>query len=134
MANNNDIRDLLRSTKTIAVVGLSSNPWRASYGVSEYMQSKGYRIIPVNPNEKEVLGERAVPSLDEVSEPIDIVNIFRRSEFVPEVVSAAIRKAPRCVWMQMGVWHDEAAREAEKQGILVVMDRCIMREHARLIG
>src|SRR5690348_14079144 len=98
------------------------------------MQSKGYRIIPVNPNETEVLGERAVANLDEVSEPIDIVNIFRRSEFVPEVVSAAIRKAPRCVWMQMGVSHAEAAREAEKQGILVVMDRCIMREHARIFG
>ena len=134
MANNNDIRDLLRSAKTIAVVGLSSNRWRASYGVSEYMQSKGYRIIPVNPNETEVLGERAVANLDEVSEPIDIVNIFRRSEFVPEVVSAAIRKAPRCVWMQMGVSHAEAASEAEKQGILVVMDRCIMREHARIFG
>ncbi len=134
MANNNDIRDLLRSAKTIAVVGLSSNPWRASYGVSEYMQSKGYRIIPVNPNETEVLGERAVASLDGVSGPIDIVNIFRRSEFVPEVVSAAICKAPRCVWMQMGVSHAEAARAAEKQGILVVMDRCIMREHARIFG
>lgn len=134
MTNSNEIRELLRSAKTIAVVGLSSNPWRAGYGVTEYMQSKGYRIIPVNPNEAEVLGERAVASLDEVSEPIDIVNIFRRSEFVPEIVSAAIRKRARCVWMQMGVSHAEAAREAERQRILVVMDRCIMRDHARLIG
>jgi predicted CoA-binding protein len=134
VASDKEIRQLLTSAKTIAVVGLSSNPWRASHGVAEYMQSKGYRVIPVNPRETAVLGQPAVASLDEVEEPVDIVNVFRRPEFVPEIVSAAIRKRPRCVWMQMGVVHEEAARGAEEQGLLVVMDRCIMREHARLVG
>ena len=132
MIDDQRVRDLLRSAKTIAVVGLSSNPWRASHGVAEYMQSKGYRIIPVNPNETEVLGERAAASLDDITEPVDIVNVFRRSEFVPDIVAAAIRKGARCVWMQMGVAHEQAAEEAEKHGIFVVMDRCIMREHTRL--
>jgi uncharacterized protein len=134
VANDKTIRDLLSSAKTIAVVGLSNNPLRASHNVAEYLQSKGYRIIPVNPNVKEVLGERAVASLDEISGPIDIVAVFRRSEYVPEIVDAAIRKGARCVWMQMGVSHAEAAELAEEQGIVVVMDRCIMREHRRLIG
>jgi uncharacterized protein len=134
VANDKTIRDLLSSAKTIAVVGLSNNPLRASHNVAEYLQSKGYRIIPVNPNVKEVLGERAVASLDEISGPIDIVDVFRRSEYVPEIVDAAIRKGARCVWMQMGVSHAEAAELAEEQGIVVVMDRCIMREHRRLIG
>ena len=133
MASDKTIRDLLSSARTIAVVGLSSNPLRASHGVSEYIQSKGYRIVPVNPHETEVLGERAVASLDQITEPIDIVNIFRRSEYVPDIVSAAIRKQARCVWMQMGVSHDRAAREAKEHGLILVMDRCIMREHARLI-
>jgi uncharacterized protein len=134
VANDNIIRDLLSSAKTIAVVGLSSNPSRASYGVAKYLQSKGYRIIPVNPNVTEVLGERAVASLDETAGPIDIVDVFRRSEYVPDIVAAAIRKGARCVWMQMGVSHAEAAELAEEQGIVVVMDRCMMREHRRLIG
>jgi len=134
VANDKTIRDLLSSAQTIAVVGLSNNPLRASHNVAEYLQSKGYRIIPVNPNVTEVLGERAVASLDEISGPIDIVDVFRRSEYVPEIVDAAIRKGARCVWMQMGVSHAEAAELAEEQGIVVVMDRCIMREHGRLIG
>lgn len=133
MASDQAIRDLLSSAKTIAVVGLSSNIWRASHSVSEYMQSKGYRIIPVNPHEREVLGEPAVASLEQVTEPIDIVNVFRRSEYVPEIASAAIRKGVRCVWTQIGVSHGEAARAAEEHGILVVMDRCIMREYSRLM-
>ena len=134
MANDKTIQDLLRSAKTIAVVGLSNNPLRASHNVAQYLQSKGYRIIPVNPNVTEVLGERAVATLDEISGPIDIVDVFRRSEYVPDIVDAAIRKGARCVWMQMGVSHADAAELAEEQGIIVVMDRCIMREHGRLIG
>lgn len=134
MASDKTIRDLLSSAKTIAVIGLSSNPLRASYGVAKYLQSKGYRIVPVNPNVTEVLGEQAVASLDQIAGPIDIVDVFRRSEYVPEIVSAAIRKGARCVWMQMGVSHADAAELAEEQGIIVVMDRCIMREHGRLIG
>lgn len=127
------IRELLQSSKSIAVVGLSSNPLRASFGVSRYMQSQGYRIFPVNPNEVEVLGEQAFPSLDGFPGAIDIVNVFRRSEFVPGVVDAAIAKGARCVWMQQGVIHQEAAAKAENAGLLVVMDRCIGVEHRRLV-
>ncbi len=113
------------------MVGLSGNPLRASYGVSEYMLRQGYRIIPVNPGETQVLGERAWPSLDDVPEKIDIVNIFRRSEFVPDVVDAAIRIGARAVWMQEGVIHEDAARKAKAAGLAVVMDRCILKEHRR---
>ena len=126
------IADLLRDTRVIAVVGLSSRPWRASYGVSEYMQSAGYRIIPVNPREKEVLGEQAYSRLEDVPEPIDMVNIFRRSEFVPEIVEAAIRVGAKSVWMQEGVVHEAAAQRALEAGLSVVMDRCLLKEHRRL--
>jgi len=124
---------LLRDSKTIAVVGLSSNRRRPSYGVSEYMQSMGYRIIPVNPQETEVLGEKAFASLDDVREPVDIVNVFRRSEFVPEIVDAAIRIGAKCVWMQEGVIHEEAAAKARAAGLEVVMNRCILKEHRKML-
>lgn len=124
---------LLRDSRVIAVVGLSSNRRRPSYGVSEYMQSMGYRIIPVNPLETEVLGEKAYASLDNVPEPVDIVNIFRRSEFVPEIVDAAIRIGAKCVWMQEGVVHEEAAAKARAAGLEVVMNRCILKEHRRML-
>jgi uncharacterized protein len=125
--------NLLRNAKTIAVVGLSSRRTRPSYGVSEYMQSAGYRIIPVNPNESEVLGEKAYRSLDDVPEHIDIVDIFRRSEMVPEVVDAAIRIGAHGVWMQEGVIHEDAAKRARAAGLEVVMDRCILKEHRRML-
>ena len=125
---------LLQSAKTIAVVGLSSHRWRPSYGVSEYLKSVGYRIIPVNPHEKEVLGEKAYGTLDEVPEHIDIVDIFRRSEFVPDIVDAAIRKGAKAVWMQEGVVHQEAAEKARAAGLEVVMDRCILKEHRKTLG
>jgi len=131
--NDATIRELLQTAKSIAVVGLSSNPWRASFGVSKYMQAQGYRIIPVNPNEVKVLGEQAFPSLAAVPGGVDIVNIFRRSEFIPEIVDAAIAKGARCVWMQQGIIHTEAAGKAEKAGLLIVMDRCIGMEHRRLL-
>jgi len=131
--NDETIRDLLATAKTIAVVGLSSNPIRPSYGVSEYMQSHGYRIIPVNPHETEVLGEKAYPSLAEVPESVDVVNVFRRSEFVPEVADAAIAAKARCLWLQEGVVHSEATRRAQDAGMLVVVDRCILKEHRRLL-
>jgi predicted CoA-binding protein len=124
---------ILRDSKTIAVVGLSSNRRRPSYGVSEYMQSMGYRIIPVNPSESEILGEKAYASLDDVPEPVDIVNVFRRSEFVPEIVDAAIRIGAKCVWMQEGVMHEEAAAKARAAGIEVVMNRCILKEHRKML-
>jgi predicted CoA-binding protein len=124
---------LLRSGKTIAVVGLSSRRSRPSYGVSEYMQSQGYRIIPVNPHETEVLGERSWPSLEAIPEHVDIVDIFRRSEYVPEVVDAAIRIGAKGVWMQEGVINDEAAAKARAAGLEVVMDRCILKEHRKML-
>ena len=124
---------ILKDAKTIAVVGLSSHRWRPSYSVSEYMQSAGYRIIPVNPREAEVLGQKAYSTLDLIPEPVDIVDIFRRSEFVPEIVDAAIRIGAKCVWMQEGVVHEEAAAKARGAGLDVVMDRCILKEHRKML-
>jgi predicted CoA-binding protein len=126
------ISEILHSARTIAVVGLSHKRYRPSYGVSEYMQKAGYRIIPVNPRETEVLGERAYPDLESVPESIDIVDIFRRPEFVPDIVEAAIRKGAKVIWMQEGVIHEAAARRAEEAGLAVVMDRCILKDHRRL--
>jgi predicted CoA-binding protein len=126
------IPELLRSARTIAVVGLSSKPWRPSHGVAEYMQRAGYRIIPVNPNESEVLGEKAYPSLEAVPEKVDIVNVFRRPEYVPEIVEAAIRVGAPAIWMQEGVINEAAAERARQAGLFVVMDRCILKEHRRL--
>ena len=126
------IADILVSARTIAVVGLSKKRYRPSFGVAEYLQRSGYRIIPVNPMETEVLGEKSYPSLDSVPEPIDIVDIFRRSEFVPEIVEAAIRIGAKAVWMQEGVYHEAAAQRAQAAGLKVVMDRCILKDHRRL--
>jgi predicted CoA-binding protein len=123
------IGELLKRSKTIAVVGLSDSPLRPSYGVSAYMQTQGYRIIPVNPGIKGALGEKAVSSLADVTEKIDIVDVFRRSEFVPEVIDEAIRLKVPAIWLQEGVVHEEAAEKARKAGIFVVMDRCILKEH-----
>jgi predicted CoA-binding protein len=128
----NSYEEILRDAKTIAVVGLSGRRFRPSYGVSEYMQSAGYRIFPVNPNETEVLGEKAYSNLDELPEPVDIVDIFRSSEFVPEIVDAAIRNKAKVIWMQEGVEHIDAAKKAEAAGLTVVMDRCILKEHRKL--
>jgi predicted CoA-binding protein len=131
--SDQQIKDLLQKTHTIAVVGLSSSRLRASYGVSQYMQSAGYRIIPVNPNEREVLGEKSYARLEDVPEKIDVVDVFRRSEFVPEVVDAAIRVGARAIWMQEGVVNEAAAHRARDAGLFVVMDACILREHRRLM-
>jgi len=126
------IAALLRSAHTIAVVGLSPKRWRPSYGVSEYMQRAGYKIIPVNPELTEALGLQCYPDLDAVPEPIDIVNIFRRPEFVPDIVDAAIRGGAKSVWMQEGVVHEKAAARARAAGLVVVMDRCLLKEHWKL--
>ena len=126
------IAELLTSARTIAVVGLSSRRARPSYSVSEYMQSAGYRIVPVNPQESEVLGEKAYPDLDSVPVPVDIVDVFRRPEYVPEIVEAAIRIGAKAVWMQEGVVHEEAAERARAAGLTVVMDRCILKEHRKM--
>ena len=123
------ILQILQQAKTIAVVGLSDNPLRPSHGVSAYLQAQGYRIIPVNPQIHEALGEKAYPSLLDVPEKIDIVDIFRRPEFVEEVVDEAIELKVPAVWMQEEVIHEKAAHKARQAGIFVVMDRCILIEH-----
>jgi|SRR5437868_1920062 len=134
MLNDTQIAELLRQAKTIGVVGLSSNRMRASFGVSRFLQRQGYRVIPVNPNETEVLGERAYPSLQDVPDDLDIIDIFRRSEKVSEVVDQALQKGTRCIWMQEGIVNHAAAQKAESAGIPVVMNRCILKELARLLG
>jgi uncharacterized protein len=131
LSESDAITQILKSGKTIAVVGLSSQRMRPSYGVAQYLQSAGYRLIPVNPNESEVLGEKSYARLQDVPVPVDIVDIFRRSLFVPEVVDAAIQIGARCVWMQEGVVHVEAAERAKRAGIFVVMDKCTLKEHAK---
>jgi len=128
---SDDIGRLLDSVKTIAVVGLSSDTLRPSHGVSSYMQQQGYRIIPVNPTVSEVLGERSYPDLASVPEKIDLVNVFRRPEYVPAIVNEAIRLKVPAIWLQEGVVHSEAARQAREAGLSVVMDRCILKEHRR---
>jgi len=132
MMDDNEIAKLLQTAKTIAVVGLSGSPWRPSFGVTQYMQSQGYRIIPVNPNVSESLGEPAYQRLEDVPEKIDVVNIFRRSEFTGEVVDSAIKLGVRWIWMQEGVVNAEAAARAEAAGIGVIMNRCILKYHRRL--
>jgi predicted CoA-binding protein len=125
------ISQILHSARTIAVVGLSGKRYRPSHGVAEYLKRAGYRIIPVNPEESEILGEKCYPDLDSVPGDVDVVDIFRRSEFVPGIVEAAIRKHARAIWMQEGVIHEEAAHRAEEAGIQVAMDRCILKDHRR---
>jgi predicted CoA-binding protein len=130
-APGDPITEILRTSRIIAVVGLSGRKFRPSYGVAQYLQTAGYRIIPVNPQETEVLGEKAYARLEDVPEKVDIVDVFRRSEFVPDVVDAAIRIGARAVWMQEGVMHDEAAERARRAGIFVIMNTCILKEHVR---
>jgi hypothetical protein len=128
------ITELLKTAKTIAVVGLTDSPLRPSYGVSHYMLSQGYRIIPVNPNITDWMGEKAYASLLDVPEKIDIVNIFRRSDAVPDVVEQAIQIKAPAIWMQEGVVHEAAAEKARQAGIFVVMDSCILKEHRQRIS
>lgn len=129
-----DIAALLREARVIAVIGLSSDEFRPSHGVAAYMQRAGYRIVPVNPNETEVLGETAYARLEDVPEKVDIVDIFRRSQFVREIVESAIRAGAKAIWMQEGVVDEEAAKLARAAGLDVVMDRCILKDHRRLIA
>ena len=133
-ATADSILEILKQYKTIAVVGLSSNPARASYEVTEYMQSAGYRIIPVNPNETEVLGEKSYGRLEDVPEKIGIVDVFRRAEDVPSVVESAIRMGAKVVWMQLGIENADAAERARAAGLIVVEDACIFVEHRRRVG
>jgi hypothetical protein len=123
------ITEMLQRARTIAVVGLSNDPLRPSHGVAAYLQTQGYRIVPVNPQIESALGEKSYPSLLDVPEKIDIVDIFRRPEFVEEVVDQAIQLKIPAVWMQEEVVHEKAAQKARAAGIFVVMDRCILLEH-----
>ena len=132
MMDDNEIAKLLRRANTIAVVGLSDSPWRPSFGVTQYMKGQGYHIIPVNPNIRESLGEAAYERLEDVPQKIDVVNIFRRSEYVGEVVDSAIKLGVQWIWMQEGVVDDDAAARAEAAGIGVIMNRCILKYHRRL--
>jgi predicted CoA-binding protein len=130
-AGADPIADILKLYKTIAVVGLSSNPARPSHGVASYLQDMGYHIIPVNPNEREVLGGKSYARVEAVPEKIEIVDIFRRAEGVPPVVDGAIRVGAKVVWMQLGIVNDAAAEKARGAGIIVVMDACILVEHKK---
>jgi predicted CoA-binding protein len=127
------IPEILKATHTIAVVGLSSNHMRPSNGVGEYLVRVGYRVIPINPNEAEVLGEKSYARLEDVPEKIDIVDVFRRPEFVPDIVESAIRVGAKTVWLQEEVVHEAAAERARSAGLNVVMDKCILKEHRRML-
>ena len=123
---------ILNSSRTIAIVGLSPKPDRPSYKVASYLKKQGYNIIPVNPTEQEILGERCYPDLASVPTSIDVVDIFRRSEEVPPIVAEAIRIGAKAVWMQEGVINEEAANRAGEVGLMVVMDKCMLKEHRNL--
>jgi uncharacterized protein len=130
--DDRQLRALLGDSRTIAVVGLSSKPWRHSYRVASYMQAAGYRIIPVNPKETEVLGEPAYPTLADVPEPVDVVDVFRRAEATPEVAREAVQIGAKALWLQSGIVNEEAGRIAEEAGLSVIMGLCMMVEHDRL--
>jgi predicted CoA-binding protein len=127
-----DIARLLRSATTIAVVGASSKPTRASYGIMRRLQQLGYRVIPVNPNERTVLGEPAYPSLAAVPGPVDIVDVFRRAEYTPAIADDAVAAGARALWLQSGIWNEDAAGRAAAGGLTVVMDACIGVMHSLL--
>ncbi|HAM80452.1 CoA-binding protein [Ornithinibacillus bavariensis] len=132
--SNNIIKDLLESSKTIAVVGLSDNPGKTSYQISKIMQEVGYRIIPVNPTIDEVLGEKAYKSLVDVPEPIDIINVFRRPEYLPEVAKEAAQTSCKVFWAQQGIVNEEAYNYLQERGFTVIMDLCIKVAHAVLVN
>ena len=128
------ITAVLRSARTVAVVGLSPDPLRASYFIGFYLQRHGYRVVPVNPKEREILGEPAYPSLGDIPFPVDVVNVFRRPAVVPEIAREAVAIGAKALWLQFGVISDEGARIAAEGGLAVVMDRCMKVEHARFLG
>jgi uncharacterized protein len=128
------LRRILRNTRTIAVVGLSTNWYRPSYFAAKYMQEHGYRVIPVNPMYQEVLGEKCYPSLRDIPDPVDMVDCFRKSEEIAAIAEDAVAIGAKTLWMQLGVVNEAAAVRAKKAGLQVVMDRCVKIEHARLFG
>jgi predicted CoA-binding protein len=134
MNNDQMLKEILLSARTIASVGLSSNPEKESFWIVKYLQDQGYRIIPINPTADEILGEKAYPDLESVPEKIDVVQVFRKPEDVPPVVDSAIQVGAKVVWMQEGIVHKEAAQKAREAGLQVVMDACMRVTHRRLIG
>jgi len=134
MNNDRMLKEILLSARTIASVGLSSNPQKESYGIALYMKEQGYRVIPVNPTTPEVFGEKSYPDLQSVPEKIDVVQVFRKPEDVPPVVEDAIKAGAKVVWMQEGIVNEEAAQKARDAGLQVVMDACMRASHRRLIG
>jgi len=128
------VTEVLNSSKVVAMVGLSPKPERPSYIVASYLKEKGYRVIPVNPKEREILGERCYPDLESISEPLDVVDIFRAPEEALPIVEEAVRIGAKTIWMQEGVVNQEAASLAEKAGLTVIMDKCMRKEHLKLIG
>jgi len=131
---SNEIKNILKDSKTVAVVGLSDKPYRPSQGVALYLQEQGYKIIPINPNITEALGEKAYTSLKEIPESIDVVDIFRKSQTVGPIVDEAIEVGAQTIWMQEGVLNEEAAQKARDAGLNVVMNKCMMKEHRRFFS
>ncbi len=131
-----EILDIIKNAKTIAVVGCSTNPEKAAHEVPKYLQSQGYKIIPVNPRADRILGEPARKSLSEINEPVDIVDVFRPSDETPAIVAEAVKLSPppKLIWLQLGIKNDEAEKIAKENGILIVMDHCLMVEHKRHFG
>ena len=132
--SNKEIRDILEQSSTIAMVGLSGNWYRPSYFAAKYLLDRGYRVIPVNPNYEEILGQRCVPELSAIDEPVDVVDLFQRAEQVPLYVDAAADLGASVFWLQLGIINEEAAADARGKGMTVVMDRCMKIEYARLFG
>jgi predicted CoA-binding protein len=132
--NDENLARILSQARRIAVVGLSDKPWRASHGVARYLQQSGYEILPVNPNIDEALGERSFPRLEDIAESVDIIDVFRRPEFVQDLVEPALRSGAKLVWMQEGIYDAESADLLRQGGLEVIMDRCLMVEHMRLLG
>lgn len=132
--NDERVSQILRQAQTVAVVGLSDRPWRASHGVSRYLQSAGYRIVPVNPNIQESLGEPSLSCLEDSTDPVDVIDVFRRAEFVNELVDAAVQSGAKLFWMQQGIRNARSAGLLREAGLEVVEDRCLMVEHMRLLG
>jgi uncharacterized protein len=134
MNSDKTMKEILLSAKTIATVGLSSNPEKKSYGVAQYLKSQGYHVIPVNPTAPEILGEKSYPDLESIPERIDVVQVFRKPEDVPPVVDGAIKAGATVVWMQEGITNEESAQKARAAGLQVIMDACMRETHKRLIG
>ncbi len=132
--DDNELRGILKSAHTVACVGVSSNPAKESYGIFQYLAEAGYRMIPVNPTTPEILGRPSYPDVPSIPEKVDLVQVFRKPQDVPDVVEQAIKAGAKVVWMQEGIVNEQAAKRAEEAGLKVVMDRCMMKTHQRLLG